>query len=130
MAATTEYMATCTAAYADQFQAGYGTGLGSRSWIVCQADWRGTGQQVPLVAWRRLRASSERHCTLLTDQRPGRAKSSTGVLAAGGSRNPFVGRAHAGLARDIPRNNAYSASTFDLKASFPLGGTYVQCTRL
>ena len=27
---------------------------------TCQADWRGTGQQVPLVAWRRLRACSER----------------------------------------------------------------------
>ncbi|CAE7318371.1 atg4 [Symbiodinium microadriaticum] len=36
MAATTEYMATCTAAYADQFQ----------------ADWRGTGQQVPLDVLR------------------------------------------------------------------------------
>jgi len=36
MAATTEYMAACTAAYADQFQ----------------ADWRGTGQQVPLEVLR------------------------------------------------------------------------------
>ncbi|CAE7307957.1 atg4 [Symbiodinium sp. CCMP2592] len=36
MAATTEYMAACTAAYADQFQ----------------ADWRGTGQQVPLDVLR------------------------------------------------------------------------------